>query len=81
MIGRKKDITSGSVPRFPAKPKLANSSRTLDLPKTSLFIALFCSAMAHAQKQIPIEQKEMPGSEQEAEAEQGLRVRVTVNVT
>ncbi len=62
MIGRKKDITSGSVPRFPAKPKLANSSRTLDLPKTSLFIALFCSAMAHAQKQIPIEQKDSIGS-------------------
>ena len=50
MIEMKKDFTSGSVPRFPAKPKLASSFRTFGLPKTSLFFALFCSAMAHAQK-------------------------------
>ena len=62
MAERKKVFISGSVPRFPAKPKLASSFRTFGLPKTSLFLALFCSAMAHAQKQVPIEEKDSIGN-------------------
>lgn len=62
MAERKKVFISGSVPRFSAKPKLASSFRTFGLPKTSLFFALFCSAMAHAQKQVPIEEKDSIGN-------------------
>lgn len=62
MAERKKDFTSGFIPRFPAKPKLASSFRTFGLPKASLFIALFCSSLAHAQKQVPIEQKDSIGN-------------------
>lgn len=62
MAERKKVFISGSVPRFSAKPKLASSFRTFGLPKTSLFFALFCSAMTHAQKQVPIEEKDSIGN-------------------